>query len=71
MDSKGHILEIDGDRVLSRSHSPVPNLGRGHLVLAALDAGIVAGWPEWWPELAPLRREERMFVRAQAEESRR
>ncbi len=62
MDSQGHILRLDDNRVVARSKEPVPDRTRGHLVLAALDAGNAAGWPEWWPELAPLTRAERVFV---------
>ena len=35
---------------------------RGRLIDSAIDAGDAAGWPGWWPELAPLTREEREFV---------
>lgn len=63
MDSKGRVLTLEEDHVAARTSEPVPDLTRGHLVLAAMDAGHAAGWPAWWPALAPLTAEERSFVR--------
>ncbi len=40
---------------------------RGRLIDSAINAGDAADWPGWWPELAPLTREEREFVQAQAQ----
>jgi hypothetical protein len=63
MDKRGNVLVLDeSDRVVQRLPR-VPVISRGHLVLAALEAGSAAGWPEWWPELAPLTAEERTYVR--------
>jgi hypothetical protein len=66
VDAKGRILVIEDDRIVHCSSEPVPDRGRGHLVLAALDTAPGGGdCGAWWPEMAPLTREEREYVRTQ------
>ena len=65
MDSHGRLYMLEEDGPARSISEQVSDVGRGHLVLAALDAGEAAGWPQWWPELAPLNKEEREIVMRQ------
>lgn len=62
MDSRGNVYEIEDDKVISKASNPMPIHFRDRLVLAALDAGATPA------SLAPLRQEEREWVRKTLEE---